>query len=240
MSLRSHSLPVKVLFTCFLLTIGIGYIFALLNLFLIDVEPHAKQGMGMIQTVILKYYGQRGVTRLEAALEGTMGENLTPSQKKQILDWVRDGARETKFESLRPLFLERCGVCHSEESGMPLPPLTNFEEVSTYTQMDMGESIRRLVGVSHVHLFGMSFIFILTGGIFAMSELNIRWRALLVAIPFIAIWMDIGSWWFTKIEPVFAYTVIIGGFLMGLSLAVQIFLSLYEMWLKRSPRSNNQ
>jgi len=240
MSLRCLSLPVKVLFTCFLLTIGIGYIFGLLNLFLIDIEPHAKQGKGMIQTVILKYYGQRGVTKLESALEGTMGENLDSSQKKQVLDWIRDGAREARFENVQPVFLERCGVCHSEESDMPLPPLTSFEEISVYTQMDMGESIRGLVGVSHVHLFGMSFIFILTGGIFAMSEVNIRWRALLVAIPFIAIWMDIGSWWFTKVEPVFAYTVIIGGFLMGLSLAVQIFLSLYEMWFKRSPMNNKQ
>ncbi len=194
----------------------------------------------MIQTVIIKYYGKRGVTKLEASLEGTMGENLSFSQKKEVMNWIRDGAREENFENVQPVFLEQCGSCHSEESGLSLSPLTTFEEVTAYTQMDMGESIRRLVEVSHVHLFGMSFIFMLTGGIFVLSEVNIRWRALLVAIPFIAIWMDIGSWWFTKVEPVFAYTVIIGGFLMGLSLSAQIFLSLFEMWFKKGPSNNYQ
>lgn len=36
--------------------------------------------------------------------------------------------------------------------------------------------------------------------------------------------------WFTKNEPIFAYTVIASGALMGLSLALQIGISLYEMW----------
>jgi hypothetical protein len=37
----------------------------------------------------------------------------------------------------------------------------------------------------------------------------------------------------SKLEPIFACTVVIGGALMGLSLAAQILLSLYEMWLKK-------
>jgi hypothetical protein len=61
--------------------------------------------------------------------------------------------------------------------------------------------------------------------------------ASLVAVPFVAIWMDIGSWWFTKNEPIFAYTVIAGGALMGLSLALQIGISLVEMWGARSVES---
>ncbi len=233
MTLRTIGFPVKVLFTCFLLTIGIGYILALIYLFLIDVEPHAKHGIGMVQAVIVKYYGKRGGTRLEAALEGAMGEGLSPAQKKQVVNWVQEGATEADFSSVRPLFLEYCATCHSNESGLAIPPLTTFEEVAAYTQMDMGESIKTLVRVSHIHLFGMSFIFILTGGIFVLSEVSIRWRALMVAFPFIAIWLDIGSWWFTKVEPVFAYTVISGGLLMGFSLAVQILVPMYEMWLKK-------
>lgn len=235
MTLKGLSLPVKILFTCFLLTMGMGYLLALLYLFLIDVEPHTEHKVGMVQAVIMKYYGKRGGTRLEAALEGAMGDKLKPVKKKEIVDWVRRGAREREFEQVQPIFLDNCVLCHSKESGMPLPPLTTFTEVSAYTEMDMGQSIKSLVRVSHIHLFGMSFIFLLTSGIFVLSEGNVRWKALLVAIPFIAIWMDIGSWWFTKVEPFFAFTVIIGGVLMGLSLAAQIFISLYEMWLHRVP-----
>jgi hypothetical protein len=35
-----------------------------------------------------------------------------------------------------------------------------------------------------------------------------------------------------KYDPVFAYTVIIGGGLMGFSFMIQIFYPLYEMWLR--------
>jgi hypothetical protein len=233
MTLRTLPLPVRVLFSCFLLTIGIGYLFAVLYLFLIDVEPHARHGIGMAQSVIIKYYGQRGGTRLEAVLNGTMGESIPPASKKQIVEWIRNGASVSGFASVQSIFNDNCTSCHSKKSGLPISPLTTYEEVTAYTQMDMGESIKRLVKVSHIHIFGMSFIFILTGGIFVLSEVSVRWRAILAAIPFAAIWIDIGSWWFTMVEPLFAYTVITGGILMGLALAAQIVLSLYEMWLKK-------
>lgn len=235
MTLRTLPLPVRVLFSCFLLTIGIGYLFAVLYLFLIDVEPHARHGIGMAQSVIIKYYGLRGGTRLEAALNGAMGESIPPASKKQIVEWIRKGATVSRFAFVQSIFIDNCASCHSKQSGLPIPPLTTYEEVTAYTQMDMGESIKRLVKVSHIHIFGMSFIFILTGGIFVLSEVSLWWRAILAAIPFAAIWIDIASWWFTKVEPFFAYTVIIGGVLMGLSLAAQIVLSLYEMWVKAKP-----
>jgi hypothetical protein len=112
--------------------------------------------------------------------------------------------------------------------------LTSYEEVLKVTDIDLGQSIGRLARVSHIHLFGMSFIFLSTGVIFALSEINKRLRFVIVALPFIAIWLDIGSWWFTKYRPIFAYTVIIGGALMGLALAVQILIPLWEMWLKKA------
>ena len=67
----------------------------------------------------------------------------------------------------------------------------------------------------------------------AFSEVSGSIKSALIGIPFIAIWVDIGSWWFTKYEPAFAYTVIGGGILMGLALAIQIGVSLFEMWLVR-------
>ena len=82
----------------------------------------------------------------------------------------------------------------------------------------------------------MSFIFMLTSLVFVFSETPAWLRAVLVAIPFLAIWLDIGSWWFTRNDPIFAYTVIGSGALMAVSLAMQIGISLYEMWLAQSNR----
>jgi len=213
------------------LTLGIGYLFALTYLYLVEIEPHNAEGHGLLQGVIEKYYGKRGGTQLGAALNGAMGDNIASAEKEKVFLWIKGGADEEAYAAVAPIFQENCVICHSPESGLPIPPLTSFEEVAILTTMDMGQSVKGLVRVSHVHLFGMSFIFFMTGGIFALSEINVRWRSLLIATPFIAIWLDIGSWWFTKLEPVFAYTVIFGGFLMGVSLLLQIVISLGEMWI---------
>jgi len=234
--LRDFSTPVKVLFTCLFLTLGIGYLFAILYLYLIEIEPHTKEGDNVVEAVIHKYYGKRGETRLGASLNGAMGDNITPAQKEKIFQWLERGAKEKDYEQVEAIFKDHCAICHSADMGMPTAPLTSFEEVSQYTAVDMGQSVKTLVRVSHVHLFGMSFIFFLTGGIFgifAFSEVDTRWRILLIATPFIAIWVDIGSWWFTKLRPVFAYTVIIGGIFMGVALLFQILISLWEMWFKK-------
>ncbi len=240
MTLRTLSLPLKVLASLFLLTMGLGYLFALAYLYLIDVEPHTKHGMGLVAAVIMKYYGQRDTTRLEAALRGPMGEYVTDVQKKQIVQWIRQGATNAGFIKVQPILNQACAECHSASSGMPVPPLTSYAEVASYTALDLGQSLKSLVRVSHIHLFGMSFIFMLTSAVFVLSETSPIFRTILVAIPFLAMWLDIGSWWFTKNDPIFAYTVIGGGALMGLSLAAQIVISLYEMWLRQSNRRDGQ
>ena len=233
MTLRTLALPLKVLASVFLLTMGVAYLFALAYLYLIDVEPHTKHGMGLVAGVIMKYYGQRDTTGLEAAVRGPMAEYVSDSQRRQLIQWIRQGAGEADFVKVQPILTQACAECHSASSGTGLPPLTSYAEVSRYTEVDLGQSIKSLVRVSHIHLFGMSFVFMLTSLIFAFSDIPSSVRAILVAIPFLAIWLDIGSWWVTKHDPIFAYIVIGGGALMGLSLALQIGLSFYDMWFAR-------
>src|SRR3972149_9056765 len=104
--------PVKVLFTAFLLTRGIAYIFALMYLYLLDVEPHRDVGMGLLQGTIHKYYGNRGDTRLEKAIRGTMGERLTAVEKKEISIWIKHGAYAEGFLKVKPIFDRSCVMCH--------------------------------------------------------------------------------------------------------------------------------
>jgi len=207
---------------------GAGYLFALAYLYLTALQPHANGSL--VQAVERKYHGDRGSSRLEASLAGSMKDYVTPEERRTIIAWIRAGAGEAPFADIRPILTRSCDGCHSAGAGMGLAPLTTYEEVKAFTTVDLGASVQALARVSHVHLFGMSFIFALTGAIFSLSATP-RWlRATLVAMPFLAIWLDIASWWFTKWAPLFAYTVIGGGVLMGLSLAGQILIPLYEMW----------
>ena len=233
-TLATLSRPMRALFTCFLLTIGIGYIAALFYLFLVDVDPHRKMGMSTAEGISMKYHGKEGSTRLEAALAGTMSDRASPADKQAILDWVKRGANEADFATVKPLFEKTCVACHSTKSGFPIPPLTSYEEVRKIAEVDTGEGVGQLARVSHVHLFGISLIFLLTGGIFALSEVSVRPRVAILILPYVAIWADIGSWWMTKYLPIFSWVVLVGGGIMGLMLATQILVSLWEMWFKKS------
>lgn len=229
--LRQLPLTLRALFSSFLLLMGIGYLMALSYLFLVDVEPHQKMGMGLVAGIDMNYHGTSGGTRLEAALRGVMADRIDPQDRDRVLRWVRDGAPEAGYEAVKPIFDKSCVTCHSPSSGLPIPPLTDFQEIQKVTQIDAGPSIAQLARVSHIHLFGISIIFLLTGAIFSLSETPLWLRVSLVVIPYLAILADIGSWWLTKFDPVFGIVVIIGGALMGLALAGQILISLWEMWL---------
>jgi len=224
----------RVLFTCFLMTIGIGYIAALLYLFLVDIDPQRKMGMSAAEGITMKYHGRTGKTRLESALWGSMSDKVAPDDRQKIIQWVGGGASIGDFDKVKSILENNCIACHNPKSGLPVPPLTTFEEVRKLVEVDTGSSISQLARVSHVHLFGISIIFLLTGGIFALSEISAKLRLTIIALPYFAIWADIGSWWLTKYQPVFAYVVLIGGGVMGVALGAQICISLWEMWFKRA------
>jgi hypothetical protein len=236
-TLRTLPVALRTLFSCFLITMGLGFLAAMYFLFLQDVDPHRRMGMSLVPSISAKYYGERSNTRLESALRGSMSARINPADRAKVIDWLRNGATQAGFADVKPIFDGTCIVCHSAKSGLPIPPLTSFEEVRKVAQVDTGPSLLALARVSHVHLFGISIIFLLTGAIFAMSEISWSWRSLVIAIPYLAVWSDIGSWWITKYEPLFAYVVVVGGALMGLALGVQIFFSLWEMWFARSRRA---
>jgi hypothetical protein len=238
-SLRNLPLPLRVLFTAFLMVIGIGYLTALVYLFYVDIEPHASKGQGMLEGIAEKYHGKP--TRLEMALQGPMKDRVGTEGKVKIMAWLRGGATAQDFELVKPVLDANCAGCHSANSGVkkasgePLPSFSTYEEISALAEVDTGPSIAGLARVSHVHLFGISLIFLLTGCIFALGETPLLFRTALVALPYVAILADVGSWWLTKLSTVFAGVVLVGGALMGLSLALQILIPLWEMWLA-SPR----
>jgi hypothetical protein len=113
---------------------------------------------------------------------------------------------------------------------MPIPPLDSYAAVQKLAATDQGPTITDLARVSHVHLFGISIFFLLTGSIFALSRIPSPLRIAIVVLPYVAIVFDIGSWWLTKFFPIFGVVVVVGGALMGASLGLQLIISLWEMW----------
>lgn len=229
-----HNLPVTLRALCssFLIIIGVGYLIALSYLFLVDVEPHQKLGQGLVEGISTKYHGSLKGTRLEAALMGSMADKISAEDRSLVLQWIQSGAKADNYQTVQPILAKSCAVCHSAQSPVRVAPLTSYEEVEKFTKLDSGPSLLQLARVSHIHLFGISIIFFLTGAIFSLSETPIWFRVVVLVAPYVAIVMDIGSWWATKYyDPVFGYVVLVGGAFMGLAMACQILVSLWDMWI---------
>jgi hypothetical protein len=230
------SVSEKLLYTLFIMLLGTGYLFAMVMLYITVSSEDGKPGLS-IEDISIKYHGERSSTRLEQAL----GSNMTPYRSDQdfktVTLWIHDGASEAKFnKDVKPIIDKKCVGCHSPNTGMHVPDLNGFDNVSKLVEMDTGDPFVTLVRVSHIHLFGLGLIFYMLGRIFILTEIPVRLKRIIVVVPFAAIALDIGSWWFTKYSmDMFAYIVMIGGVMMGGSFAFQAFISLYQMWFFKQP-----
>ena len=84
---------------------------------------------------------------------------------------------------------------------------------------------------THIHLFGMSTIFILMGAVAVFLDIGSSVRAWLIALPFLGIWIDIASMWLKGfISPAFFWLHIPGGGLFGAIFVYVLIRGLYEMW----------
>ena len=224
----------KILNTVFLLTIGLGYIMALINMYYTHQGRDGKPGLS-IDDVIILYHGSNDQTRLGSAINGIMAPNLKyKSDKDVILKWIGNGAEEADYnEAIAPILERDCIRCHTPSINQSLPDLTNYAGVSIVAHSG-GATVPTLVRVSHIHLFGIAFILFFIGRIFLLCDINIYVKRVAVIIPFLAMLIDIFSWFITKSLPAFAYVVIVSGALMGISMGLQIILSIFQMWFVKN------
>jgi hypothetical protein len=92
------------------------------------------------------------------------------------------------------------------------------------------------VRVSHIHLFGFTFIFFIMGHIFSHAYVRPVWlKSVVVVLPFIAIAMDVSSWYFTKLYKPFAAITMLGGGVMAMSFTFMGIVSMFQLWFGKVP-----
>lgn len=224
------SISEKILNTCFLLTIGIGYLVALANIYFTHQNHDGKPGLS-VEDVMINYHGSPTQTRLGAAVKGIMAANLKyKSDQDVILQWLKNGAGQEEYnDHIAPVLNRDCISCHAPAINPSLPNLTDYQGVLEVAKSG-GVPLPYLIRVSHIHLFGIAFILFFIGKIFLLCDLNVLVKRVAVTVPFLAMLVDVMSWFITKSLPDFAYVVVGSGALMGISMGIQILLSIYQMW----------
>ena len=227
------NISIKVLFTSYMIVVGIGYMMAFTQILFTHGMADGEIGLS-VDDVVYSYYGNRNGSLIENKLNGSMKENASDEERFKIIKWAREGGDEETFNStIKPIFDNTCAACHNTEMG--LPEFNTYESVKKISEIDNGATFASLTRVSHIHLFGIAFIFMFVGLIFSFSTGVPLWlKASAIAMPYISQVLDIASWWLTKFDPMFAWLVIIGGTGMAIAFAFMWVVSIYEMWIKKT------
>ena len=229
-------LSVRVLYTVTLLTLGLGYLFAMIQIYTVHAGLDGNPGLNA-NDIAIAYTGNPANNQLQTALLGRMSANAPSRERRIIMDWAADGADKAQYDTaIKPIIENRCMRCH-DGSAAGAPKFDSYEALAAFAKPDTGMSLATLVRVSHIHLFGMTFIFFIIGLIFSHAYVRPVWfKALVIVIPFFTMISDVGSWYLIKLNPDFAWLIIISGVLMALSFAVQWVVSMYQIWFYKYAR----
>jgi hypothetical protein len=226
----------RMVYTMTLLVLGTGYLFAMLQVFFSHAGLDGNANDISAEDIRVAYHGSESDTRLETALKGPMADMLPAEERAVIFSWVKGGSTAEAYESqVKPILENRCLGCH-DGSNPHMPNLSSYDGVSKLVAKDTGATIPTLVRVSHIHLFGITFIFFLISSIFTHAYMRPLWiKCVVIVLPFLTILTDIFSWYLTKWFPGFAWFIIGSGALMGISFTVQWVVSMWQMWFYTLP-----
>ncbi|MCB2428105.1 elongation factor-1 alpha [Methylophaga pinxianii] len=242
LNLASQGTSLKALFTGYLVVVAVGYLMAIVQIQLTHGLADGKYGLS-VDDIVYSYYGNRSNSLLENKLHGSMKPMATDEERAKIISWVHAGATEDSYENdgIRQIFDAKCIVCHNADAGGAIPDYSDFKQIKERAVVDTGASIASLARVSHIHLFGIAFIFMFVGLIFSLAAgVPKALKVTVISMPYIFLLVDISAWWLTKLHPNFAWFVIIAGGAMALSFAFMWVVSMYEMWILPRIREDNR
>ena len=228
----------RVLYTAALLVLSLGYIFALIYIFHTYAgRAGGSPAMMTYDDLVVAYAGSGKGSRLESALRGPMSTMLPKDEAQRIVAWVQEGADRGKYDrDIRPVVDQRCMACH-DGSNPHIPNFSNWDTLKKLTEQDTGADIFTLVRVSHIHLFGLTFIFFIVGLIFSHAYVRPVWfKCTVIAVPFLCLTTDIFSWYMVKVFHPFAWVTMGAGAVMGMSFAFMWAVSMYQMWFSATPK----
>src|SRR3974390_1849130 len=85
----------RVLYTATLLILGMGYLFALINIYFTYAgKAGGNPLMLSYEDIVVAYSGSGKGSRLESALRGPMSTMLPPDERNMLVVWVKEGASQ--------------------------------------------------------------------------------------------------------------------------------------------------
>ena len=159
-------------------------------------------------------------------------------------DYLHDDKAAVKVKTI---LADRCERCHKRGEEQEKFPLETYEHLAKYMEVapaaevlpggwvrsDRQVSVEKLTQSTHAHLLSFAMLFTLTGLTFAFTGYPGLVRGVLAPAALVAEVADIGCWWLARLPdygPSVAMAIPVTGGIGGIALALQIILSLLDLY----------
>ena len=247
-SLSALDLPRKLLLTSLLAVLSAGFVVS--DIYVLHTLTAAGGAAGLsLDSITNTFHGDRTTTPLKRKALGAMkryfsafedATRLTAAEEAdlaRVVAWSDAGAPEAEYAgAVRPV-LQRHGCLDCHAAGATTignkkdSPLDTYPALARFTRPDEGIPFGRLLLLSHIHLFGMCFIFLLTGAAVAATRFSSAARAALMAAGPAAVLLTVGGWWLVKYGGgEWSVLVAAAGVVMAVAFAASVLAALYDLW----------
>jgi hypothetical protein len=225
--LRDLPLGARLGIACLVLTMLGGFAASAAQVFFHHRKKDDNPKMSM-DDIKGAYHGVDVTAPLLTALERNHPENLPAAQRESLLKWLRGDRISQDYDNLDlgdnapgEIIAASCVSCHSRQSTDEVAkkvPLEYWDDVArvafSKNLSPVPEEI--LVVSTHTHALSLAPLSVVIAGLMVMTRWPRRVVSLSILLSGGALFLDLGAWWVSRVQPGAVYLVVVaGGVYMG-------------------------
>lgn len=244
--LRNMSVSLRIAATCLILVLGGGYLAAVQHMFDHYENKDERPGLTM-DDITGSFHGVNREATLIGALDGHMREHVTEGELAKLMAWLEGNSISADYDNLElgdmapaEIIDRSCLRCHSRNASegdgigatVPLDYWDDVKLLAFSKQLDP-VPLEILTVSTHTHALSMAVVTVVSALLFLATAWPCRVRHGLVMLTFIALLVDLGSWWLARWFEPFVLVLVIAGGIYGALLSLQLLGAFVDMWFGR-------
>lgn len=158
-------------------------------------------------------------------------------------------SRRRRAKTPRRIIIRDCMRCHAQSSNTDIARIAPFGKdefdvdyamISKFISGDGSGSTpgrsppqydrARLILHSHQHMLAIPMFTLAVGLLFMLTRTPSKLKSVLLPLPMLAAVADFASWWLARTSDVWTYAIAAAGGVFGASLAIQIAMTVVDLW----------
>jgi hypothetical protein len=246
--LRQLNVPLRLSVACFVLILAGGYAAALAYMVHHYSGKDERAGLSM-EDLAGSYHGVSQESPLRRSLQGEHGRSYAGEEERGfLLQWLAND-RDQISEDYDHLDLgdqapaeildRNCVSCHARNPTDAAAaqgigervPLEFWDDIAkvAYSRKLHPVPTHILLVSTHTHALTLALLTLASSLLVWCTSWPGRLRDALILLAWIALVLDLGSWWLARFDPRWVYAIVVGGALYGIAYALHLLAITVEL-----------